>query len=66
MESRKYLQVYTVQWVNSKTDFKKVIYNVLNGKVNIEQTRKWFDIINQPPQNKASERMINTIEKLMI
>jgi hypothetical protein len=54
-----------VLWVNKKEDYKRIIKDVLNNDYSLSETKKWFDLINLFPQNKASENIVNEINKIM-
>jgi len=54
-----------VLWVNSPKDYEKLFEVILLKKFDLSLTKKWFDTINLPPQNKASERIVQTLNKLI-
>ncbi|WP_298880762.1 UDP-glycosyltransferase [uncultured Polaribacter sp.] len=54
-----------VLWVDKKSDFEKIIRNVLKNDSTILETQKWFNKITFFPQEKASENIINEINKIL-
>jgi hypothetical protein len=53
----------SVLWINNPNDIEKRIEKVLNNEADevIQNAQKWFEIINQHPPEKASERIWNAI-----
>jgi hypothetical protein len=57
----------SVIWLNNTNDIAQKIEDVLNdkNKQHIENAQKWFEVINQHPPEKASERIWNAIEEII-
>lgn len=55
-----------VFWLNSADEIQEKIENLLNGEYQetVQIAQKWFQIINQHPPEKASERFWNAIESI--
>lgn len=55
-----------VYWLNSADEIQEKIENLLQAEnqATVEQAQKWFQIINQHPPEKASERFWNAIESI--
>ena len=58
-------QKKAVIWLNSADEIAAKINEGLNSETIIENAQKWFEIINQHPPDKASERIWNTIDKVI-
>ncbi len=54
-----------VIWARSADDLVKIIDRIERKDYDLSATRKWFDIINMPPQNLASERILLALEKII-
>ncbi|QTD37569.1 UDP-glycosyltransferase [Polaribacter batillariae] len=54
-----------VLWVDSPKDMETIILNVLNKKIDLEFTKKWYCKIVAFPQDKASERIWLEINKII-
>ena len=54
-----------VLWLNKKEDYKTIIKKVLENKVKLEQTQKWFDKIVKHPPELSSERIVSTIKSIL-
>ena len=55
-----------VLWINSKEEIKKIILQVVDGKITrtIELAEKWFGIINDLPEQKATSRITKAIGEI--
>lgn len=53
-----------VLWINSRKDIKNVILKAMNNELEIEQTKKWFKIINIDNPAEASKNIWETINNI--
>ena len=54
-----------VLWAREKSGLTGILDKILMKNYDLSETKKWFDIINTPPQDKASERIIRSLEKIV-
>ncbi len=54
-----------VMWVNSKDEIKKCISKTLEGDINLDPAKKWFDLVTVSPQNKASDNIWKAINEIV-
>ncbi len=53
-----------VIWARSADDLGMIIDIIERKDYDLSATRQWFDIINIPPQHRASERILLALEKI--
>ena len=56
----------SVVWLNSTTEIETKIEQLLTNKISTTiNAKKWFEIINQHPPEKASERICEAINTIL-
>lgn len=55
-----------VIWINSKKEIAdKILEGLQNPEPYVKQAKKWFEVINQHPPNKASQRIYDAINDII-
>lgn len=54
-----------VLWINDKSQIKDVLLKALQDRCDLKSAKEWYNIINQEPQNEASNRMWHAIKNIL-
>jgi hypothetical protein len=55
-----------VIWLNSKEELKdKILEGLNNPDKYVQNAKKWFEIINQHPPQKATERIVGALKAIL-
>lgn len=56
-----------VVWLNNKNEIAQKIMSILEDNLStVKNAQKWFDVICEAPQNKASENIINAMDEIVL